>query len=208
MAKRAERTSLNKLPPEFYQRNTLRVAEELMGCLLVRATEQGMIIGRINEGEAYLGVSDKASHAYGERRTKRTEPLYEAGGIAYIHLIYGMYHCFNVVTEHAGIPQSVLLRGLEIVEGHDLAAINRFGSPYEKLSEAQRRGLVDGPGKLCRALSIDSSLNGESMQGDALFICDEINGHCRSSTGVERSKRIGIDYAEEARDLPYRFTLG
>lgn len=199
-------TDFRKLPPEFYQRPTLQVAEDLMGCFLVRSTDRGLIIGRINEGEAYLGVGDKASHAYGERRTRRTEPLYEAGGIAYIHLIYGMYHCFNVVTEGEGIPQSVLLRGIDVVEGFDAASLNRYGLPFDALSKTQRKNFANGPGKLCKALGIDNSLNRESMQGDRLFICDSIGSHHRIPPTVERSKRIGVDYAEEARDFPHRFT--
>lgn len=199
--------TLHKLPLEFYQRETLNVAEDLMGCFLVRETNQGRIIGRITEGEAYLGINDKASHAYGERRTKRTAPLYAAGGIAYIHLIYGMYHCFNVVTEQSDIPQSVLLRGIEVLEGFDLASMNRFGIPYENLSKSQLKSFTNGPGKLCKALSIDTSFNEVSMLGDELYLCDEIEGIHKSSSKIARSKRIGIDYAEEAKEFLYRFTI-
>lgn len=197
---------VNTLPPEFFRRDTLNVAHDIIGCYLVRQRGETRIIGRINEVEAYLGVGDKASHAYGERRTKRTAPLYEEGGIAYIHLIYGMYHCFNIVTEGKGVPQSVLLRGVEITEGFDAAAENRYGKPYQALTKPELKNLSNGPGKLCRALAIDNELNWESMQGNQLFVCSEIDSFRKHAGHIKRTKRIGVDYAEEAKDFPYRFT--
>lgn len=198
-------SKVKKLPADFYMRDTLTVARDLIGCLLVRETSQGAIIGRITEDEAYLGIEDKASHAYKERRTNRTAPLYEEGGIAYIHLIYGMYCCFNIVTQPKGVPQSSLIRGVEIIEGHDIAALNRFGKPYDDLTKQQLKNFTNGPGKLCMAMQIDTSLNRESMRSDTFFVCDQYDEHFRTHPKVVESKRIGIDYAEEAIDFLYRF---
>lgn len=197
---------MEKLEQSFYLQDTLTAAEALIGCYLVRRAHSGYIAGRINETEAYVGAVDKACHAYGNRRTQRTEPLFRSGGIAYVYLVYGMHHCFNVVTEPSETACAILIRGAEIVEGADLAARNRYGKEASFLRPAQLRDLSNGPGKLCRAFSIDRSLNYESLLGDRLFICGSYPGHPRHVGAVERSKRIGIDYAGEAKDFLWRFT--
>lgn len=197
---------MKKLDRKFYKKDVLHVAKELVGCFLVREYNSKRIIGRINEVEAYDGDIDKACHAYGNKRTKRTNTLFGEGGIAYVYFIYGMYNCLNVVTGKKDSAAAVLLRGVEIIEGEDLASCNRYGEPLDELTKAQRRNLSNGPGKLCRALHIDRTFDCESLLGDQLYICKEIDTHKKAVTKIEASMRIGIDYAEEAVDFLWRFT--
>lgn len=197
---------VKKLAREFYLQDTLTAAKELLGHFLVRVDAQGeAICGMITETEAYIGATDKACHAYGGRRTPRTEPLFAAGGISYVYLIYGMYHCFNVVTEAENVPSAVLVRGVAIVSGQEAAAQNRYGRSFAALTPKQRRDMSNGPGKLCRALAIDKSLNRADLRGEELFIAEEFEGRKRTAAPMITSKRIGIDYAEEAKDFPWRF---
>ena len=197
---------MKKLDPEFYRDSVLSVAQKLVGCFLVRACDGGRIIGRINEVEAYDGAMDKACHAYGNKRTARNEPLFRGGGIAHVYFIYGMYNCLNVVTGAKDHPEAVLLRGVEIVEGLERAARNRYGRSAGELTRQQMKNLANGPGKLCRAMAVDRTFDYESLQGDRLYICERIGGWARMVSAVESSKRIGIDYAEEAADFLWRFT--
>lgn len=195
---------MSKLPKSFYTRNTLEVAEELIGKFLVRETANGRIVSRINEVEAYIGRMDKASHAYGYRRSKRNEILFHEGGVAYVYLIYGIYYCLNTVTETDGEPSGVLIRGAEILDGKDLASQNRYGKSYIELTKQQLKNFTNGPGKLGMALKIDKDLNGISLMCDNLYLCDEIDGNCARAGEIKKSKRIGIDYAEEAADFLWR----
>jgi DNA-3-methyladenine glycosylase len=194
-----------KLPADFYLQDTLTVARSLIGCYLVRHTDRGDVIGRICETEAYIGAVDKACHAYGYRRTRRTEPLFAAGGIAYVYLVYGMYHCLNVVTEAAGEPAAVLLRGAELVSGQELAAAGRYRQHAAALSARQVRQLADGPGKLCAAFGVTRELDRESFLGERLFLCERIPGHEPTAGPIRIGPRVGIAYAEEARDFLWRF---
>ena len=196
---------MNKLTKEFFIRDTLDVAGELIGKFLVRETPKGRIVGRINETEAYIGRIDKACHAYDYRRTKRNDMLFHKGGVAYVYLIYGLYYCLNTVTEVEGEPSGVLQRGVEIIHGHEIASIYRYGKSYDQLTRQQIKNFSNGPGKLGMAFNIDKSLNGVSLQSDALYICDEIDGQKSSVGKIIKSKRIGIDYAEEAADFLWRF---
>jgi DNA-3-methyladenine glycosylase len=187
-----------KLPPEFYLRDARVVARELLGKELVRESPEGAASGIIVETEAYLGVADRASHAFGGRRSRRTAIMYEAGGRAYVYLIYGMYWCLNVTTREAGTPEAVLIRALQPVEGIDLMRRRRQ-------AEGKRpTELANGPGKLCRALAIDGSLYGEELCGDLLFIRDRA-----LPTGAEvgASPRVNIGYAGEAAHHEWRYYL-
>lgn len=184
-----------RLPFSFYQRNTETVARELLGKKLVHVYRGKRISGIITEVEAYLGLKDKACHSYGDRRTKRTEVLYGQGGHAYIYFIYGMYDCFNVVTEKKGVPEAVLVRALEPVEGIEFMKTQR-----------RKKALVElttGPGKLCQALKITRKQSGESLLSDRLFI-EETD--IKERDIIERT-RIGIAYAEDHADLKLRFYL-
>ena len=196
---------MHKLPLDFYQRDTLYVAPALIGCFLVRQTEKQMIIGRIKETEAYIGPHDKACHAYQNKYTERTKPMFASGGIAYVYFVYGKYHCLNVVTEAEGMPCAVLIRSVEIVAGLETAAQNRYQKNLPDLSAVQLKNMSNGPGKLCQAFAISRKLNQESLQKEKLFICDQIMDLEKETGIIEAGKRIGIAYAEEAQDFLWRF---
>jgi DNA-3-methyladenine glycosylase len=128
--------------------------------------------------------------------------MYGKAGLSYVFIIYGMYYCFNVVTQKEGIPEAVLIRALEPVDGLDIMANERFKKNYNDLTKTQIKNLTNGPGKLCNALKIDKSLNGEDLCNNTLYIEDE-----NETFNIVTSKRIGIDYAEEAKDFPLRFYI-
>ncbi|MCB5559449.1 DNA-3-methyladenine glycosylase [Anaerosalibacter bizertensis] len=192
-----------KLDRNFYNRDTLVVAKELLGKILVHKIDGKLLSGMIVETEAYLGVNDKAAHAYGGRRTKRVETMYGPPGRAYVYIIYGMYNCLNTITREEGVPQGVLIRGIEPIEGLDYMALNRFNKPLEELTKNQIKNLTNGPGKLCQAMMIDRSLDKEDLCGERLYIEKGID----RNFDIVEAKRIGIDYAEEARDFLYRFYI-
>jgi DNA-3-methyladenine glycosylase len=159
---------VSALPRSFYDRDTLAVARNLLGCMLVHDAPDGTAAGRIVEVEAYHGEEDPACHA-AAGRTLRTAPLYGHPGFSYVYLIYGMYHCFNVVTRREGHPSAVLVRALEPVEGLDLMRARRA---------VRRRGagppadhdLANGPGKLCDALGITLEHNRADLVVSSLRI--------------------------------------
>ncbi|SET83842.1 DNA-3-methyladenine glycosylase [Lacrimispora sphenoides] len=194
---------MKKLDREFYNRDSVLVARELLGKVLVHEIEGQRLAVKIIEAEAYMGVEDKAAHSYGGKRTPRVEVMYGDPGHAYMFLIYGMYCCFNVVTREKGIPQAVLIRAAEPLEGIQWMAQQRYGKPYEELSKSQLKGFTNGPGKLCKALSMDRSHNGIDLCGDQIYL--------EKGTGenfhVIATKRVGIDYAEEAKDYLWRFYI-
>ncbi len=196
---------MNKLGREFYQRDTLTVARELLGKYLVRVVDGVPLTVRLTETEAYIGRLDKACHAYGYKRTKRTETLFAPPGTAYIYLIYGMYDCLNLVTEPEGEPAAVLIRAAEPVtqSDADAIAVRRFGCTASEMSAYQRKNFLNGPGKLCKGLSLTRAQNGLSLLGDELYVLDSEEVPETVHTG----KRIGIDYAEEAVNFPWRFYL-
>lgn len=196
---------VKKLGRDFYDRDTVTVARELLGKHLVRAVDGAALALRITETEAYIGRMDKACHAYNYRRTPRTETLFDPPGTAYIYLIYGLHHCLNLVTEAEGEPAAVLLRGAEPLSPADaqLCARRRFGREPEDLTPTQRKNLLNGPGKLCQALSLTRAQDGLSLLGDELYVLDAGERPEHIHTG----KRIGIDYAQEAVDFPWRFWL-
>ena len=194
---------MEKLRREFYGRDTLEVARDLLGTYLVRRLDGAELVVRITETEAYVGAVDKACHAYGGRRTARTETLYAKPGTAYVYLIYGMYHCLNFVTEPEGVAAAVLLRGVEAVEGTDRMARARFGREYDQLTAAQRKNFLNGPGKVCKALALTRAHNGLDLTGEELFLCEG----AAPAGEIHVGRRVGIDYAEEAADFPWRFWL-
>ena len=138
--------------------------------------------------------------------------MFGPAGRAYLYLIYGMYTCLNFVTNGEGEPDAVLLRGLEVVHGRETMSRLRYGKPWEELSAYQRKNFLNGPGKCCKALSLDTSCDGMALTGDELFLCTDLEdiplppAPCAPFT-VTAGKRIGIDYAEEAVDFSWRFTL-
>jgi DNA-3-methyladenine glycosylase len=188
-----------KLAREFYTRpDVLAVARNLLGCMLVVPGPEGdRVSGLIVETEAYRGPKDRASHAYGGRRTRRTETMYQIGGTAYVYFVYGMYHQFNVVTNACGTPHAVLVRGLEPREGIEWMRRRRPGR-----SDAN---LTNGPGKLCLALGIDRSLDGADLLAERVWI--ERRPRPISPSSISCGRRIGIDYAEEWVGKPWRFWI-
>lgn len=157
---------MTPLPRGFYDRDTLTVAEELLGCRLVHETAHGRAVGRIVEVEAYHGESDPACHA-AAGRTRRTEPMYGPPGHAYVYFVYGMHHCLNVVTRAADEPSAVLIRAIEPLEGIDLMARRRARSGS---AGAPERGLADGPGKLCAAMGVSLAHNRADLTRGPLWI--------------------------------------
>ena len=191
----------------FYERDTLIVAEELLGKYLVRQYNGKYIVGRITEVEAYIGATDKACHAYAGKKTQRTQVLYEQGGTCYVYFVYGMYYCANIVTEPKDAAAAVLLRGVDIVEGKAIAASLRYKKDWQELSAYQRKNLSNGPGKLCNALGITKEDNQGSFCSEELFITDVWKEYGTIEFDITRGPRIGIGYAEEAIDFPWRFCL-
>lgn len=193
-----------KLAKEFYKREALDVAKDLLGKILVREKDGKVIKGKIVEVEAYIGPDDKGAHTYKNKRTKRTEAMFGEAGRTYIYLIYGMYNCINAVTNEIDKPEAVLIRALEPVSGLSTMAKNRYDKDLDDLSKKQINNLTDGPGKLCMALDIDRSLNKEDLNGNKVYIeYPEV----KEDFTILRSKRIGIDYAEEAIDYLWRFYI-
>ncbi len=187
-----------KLPREFYTRaNVLTVTRELLGKLLVVPAPDGTrVSGIIVEAESYRGPEDRASHAYGSRRTNRTETMYQIGGRAYVYFVYGMYYQFNVVTNVAEIPHAVLIRAVEPVEGIEVMRKRRHNQPDHNLT--------NGPGKLCIALGIDRQLDRADLLGNQVWIEE---GEKISARRIASGPRIGIDYAEEWAAKPWRFWI-
>ena len=198
---------MEKLSRDFYSRDTVQVAQDLLGKYLVRRLEGELLIGQISETEAYIGRIDKACHAYNYLRTHRTEVLFAPPGHAYVYLIYGMYDCLNLVTEPEGEPAAVLLRGIKPVYHPELMCRLRYGKEPEELTPYQKKNFSNGPGKLCRALGVTRALNGADLLGEELFVCSALPelGLAPESPAFHTGPRIGIDYAEEAVHFPWRF---
>jgi DNA-3-methyladenine glycosylase len=185
-----------RLPRGFYTRgDTLALARELLGKLLVVPAPTGeRVSGRIVEVEAYCGVGDRASHAYGGRRTPRTETMYREGGAAYVYFVYGMHHQFNVVTGPEGVPHAVLVRAVEPAEG--------VGWMRRRRPARAERELTNGPGKLCQALGIERSYNGADLLDSRVWIEDA--GASPSDEEVAAGARIGVAYAGADALQPWR----
>lgn len=190
---------MKTLSHDFYRRDdVVQVGRDLLGKVLCTNIGGGITKAIITETEAYAGVGDRASHAYGGRRTARTEPMYAAGGVAYVYLCYGIHHLFNVVTSTQDDPQAVLIRA-----GHPLSGIDTMYSRRGKSATA--RNLLTGPGSLARALGIRTDLSGTSLGGQQIWIED--HGRRVPDDLVSIGPRIGIDYAGEDASRPYRFAV-
>jgi DNA-3-methyladenine glycosylase len=188
-----------KLGSSFYDRpGVVKVARELLGKVLVTELGGKRTTGRIVEVEAYNGVVDRASHAWAGRRTRRTEVMYGEGGTAYVYLIYGIHHLFNVVTNRKGIPHAILIRGLEPIDGIPVM-LQRTGK------KRPDHTLTRGPGNLSKAMGLLTLHTGMSLMGGEVWIGDDGCKPRRSEIGM--SARIGVDYAGEDAALQYRFFL-
>jgi len=190
-----------KLCRDFYERNTLTVAKELLGKYLIHNSIDGITVGKIVEVEAYIGPDDPASHAYKGRRTSRTEAQFGPGGYAYIYQIYGKNFCFNVVTQKMGMPEVVLIRALEPIKGLELMAKRRG---FSQLTNKIIKELTNGPSKLCQAMGIDKSLYGINLCGDVLFIAET---NPDKTFEIIATPRINIDYAGDAKHYNWRFLI-
>ncbi|MFX1375251.1 MAG: DNA-3-methyladenine glycosylase [Promethearchaeota archaeon] len=194
--------NLERLNRNFFNRKTEVVAEDLLGKYLVRETVCGKMVGKIIEVEAYLGPNDKASHSSRYKRTKRTNVMYNIPGTLYVYLIYGKYFCINVITEPENIPCAILIRQLYPIEGINLMIENREVNIGKNF-----KNLIDGPGKICIGFNITKEeFNGKdscSNSSKLYFTQGEKNDQKR----IIKNKRIGINYAEEDKDLLLRYTL-
>lgn len=226
-----------RLPREFFMTDALVLSQALLGKIMVHRTPYGTVRGIITETEAYMGVEDKGSHTYMGRRTERTEPMFHIGGTSYVYFIYGMYNCMNITAGEAEIPQAALIRAVEpadeasreIMEKLRVQKLSRRKKAPEhadaqsacipdksakdqpgrdkgtQLPSSVRKHLADGPGKLCIAMDITKKDNDVDMaESEDFFLTEGIEVE---QAQIEKGKRIGIDYAEEAADYLWRFTL-
>jgi len=177
-----------KLKQQFYNQPTLKVAQQLLGNFLIHQIGNKLLVGKIIETEAYVGLNDKASHA-SRGRTPRTEIMFGQPGFWYIYLIYGMYYCLNIVTEHKSYPAAVLIRGLEPVSG------------------LRSNVKTNGPGKLCREFKIDKNLNRTPAFGPKAKLWIEDSGQNPKPSQIKKSPRVGVDYAKEYKNKLWRFYI-
>lgn len=228
---------MNRLPREFFMTDALVLSQALLGKIMVHRTPYGTVRGIITETEAYMGMEDKGSHTYKGCRTERTEPMFHIGGTSYVYFIYGMYHCMNITAGEAEIPQAALIRAVEPADEASREIMERLraeklprrkkvpehagtqsaGMPGKdakdqpvqdkgaQLPASVRKHLADGPGKLCIAMDITKKDNDVDMVESKDFFLTE--GIEVGEAQIEKGKRIGIDYAEEAADYLWRFTL-
>lgn len=194
-----DNTNKSRLPRAFFLTDGMTLAKELLGKIMVHETEDGPIRAVITETEAYMGAMDKGSHAYGNKRTDRTETMFHIGGTSYVYLIYGMYYCMNVVANEVDIPEAVLIRK---VEPADEESRQRMLARRKVKNE---KNLSDGPGKLCIAMDITKAQNDVDMVTSGEFYLTD--GIDVNSEEIKCGKRINIDYAEEAADFLWRFYL-
>jgi len=188
-----------KLSKSFYIRDSVTfIAKELLGKYIFTLENKKLTGGIITETEAYAGAIDKASHAYNNRRTKRTEIMFAEGGVAYVYLCYGIHNLFNFVTNKQNIPDAILLRGIIPVEGIKIME-ERMGR------RMTAKGFCDGPGKVSKALNIKVADTGKSLTGNRVWVEDR--GIKITENNILKLPRIGVDYAGKDAGLPYRFII-
>ncbi len=188
-----------KLNREFYNRDAHVVARELLGKVLVRKTDEGIVKGRIVEVEVYKGTEesmDFACHGFPMKRTKRTEVMFGEAGHAYIYLIYGMYSCLNIICNEQNVPECVLIRALEPIDG--------ISTMQSRRKQEKLYALCSGPGKLCQAFGLTKNENGMDLCGEELYVEQK---EVRHTFEIAESKRINIDYAGEAKEFLWRYTI-
>lgn len=191
---------MKKLPVQFYDRtDVIAIARELLGKIIVTRFDGLISSGRIVETEAYIGLTDRASHSFHGRRTPRNEHMYAAPGTAYVYICYGMHHLFNVVTNKKDVPDAVLIRAVEPLKGVDLM-LQRTGK------KKADHTLTKGPGNAARSLGIAKSHSGASLVGSVIYLAED--AFCIDDAMIGTSKRIGVEGAGlPAADYPYRFYL-
>jgi DNA-3-methyladenine glycosylase len=186
------------LARSFYLQPTLHVARALLGKILVHEAPQGRAAGRIVEVEAYRGPRDRAAHSFGGHRSARNETMYGPPGHAYVYFVYGMHHCVNVVTQAAGVPEAVLVRALEPLDGLDIMRARR------RLPDAPAWKLCRGPGTLCQALGLTREHDGADLVTGPIHVLDAAPVPPRL---VARTSRIGVAYAGPDAARPWRFLV-
>lgn len=186
-----------KLKEEYYlNEDVVSLAKDLLGKILYTKIDHEITAGIIVETEAYFGIKDKASHAYGGRRTNRTETMYSNGGIAYVYLCYGMHNLFNIVSSKENDPHAVLIRGIEPLIGIDIIEQRR--------NMSHTKGAISaGPGSAAKALGIDKTFNAKNLTGDEIWIEDHVIRY--EDEDIAATPRVGIAYAKEHALLPWRF---
>ena len=188
-----------KLPlPYYLNQDVIFLARDLLGKVLFTEINGNVTAGIIVETEAYFGVLDKASHAYGGRRTERTETLYSPGGVSYVYLCYGIHHLFNIVTSTEGEPHAVLIRAVEPLIGKEIMEFRRN-------MPASKTAISSGPGSAAKALGIDRSFNKKNLTDNEIWIED--HGIRYSDEEIVAGPRIGVAYAQEDALLPWRFYI-
>lgn len=186
-----------KLPSSYYlNQDVIFLAKDLLGKVLFTQIEGQITAGVIVETEAYFGEIDKASHAYGGRRTNRTEIMYSEGGVSYVYLCYGIHHLFNIVTSVKGQPHAVLIRAIEPLIGTEIMELRR-NMPITKSA------ISSGPGSAAKALGIDKAFNQKDLGGDEIWVED--HGIRYAENDIVASPRVGVAYAQEDAFLPWRF---
>jgi len=186
-----------KLPFSYYlNQDVIFLAKDLLGKVLFTEIEGKVTAGIITETEAYFGIQDKASHAYGGRRTDRTETLYNQGGISYVYLCYGIHNLFNIVTSVKDEPHAVLIRAIEPLIGKEIME-------YRRNMSASKAAISAGPGSAAKALGIDRSLNKKDLTGEEIWVED--HGIRYTPDEIIATPRVGVEYAKEDALLPWRF---
>ena len=190
---------MKKLPVSFYHReDVLQIAKELLGKIIVTTFDGKLTSGRIAETEAYVGITDKASHSYGNRRTARNEHMYGSAGIAYVYICYGMHQMFNIVTNDKDVPDAVLIRAVEPIEGIDIM-LERTGKKELDYT------LTRGPGNVGKALGIFKHHSGLKLNSKEIYILDD--EFLLAEENIGASVRIGVESAGLDGLLPYRFYI-
>lgn len=187
---------------EFFRKDTISLAKDLLGKVIVRNIDNKKMLGKIVETEAYLGVNDRACHTFNGNKTDRNKILYMDAGTLYVYQSYGIHFLLNISSVGENIPEGVLIRAVEPVSDIDEFSKNRFNKPFNDLSSYQKKNISNGPAKLTKALKIDKSLNGKNIFSDKIYLEDSSDDF-----EIEVDRRVGIDYAKEARDYPYRFFI-
>ncbi|KRB59575.1 DNA-3-methyladenine glycosylase [Flavobacterium sp. Root186] len=191
--------SPNKIPFSYYlNSDVIFLAKDLLGKVLCTQIDGEITTGIIVETEAYFGIQDKASHAYGGRRTDRTETLYSQGGVSYVYLCYGIHHLFNIVSSVEGEPHAVLIRAIEPLTGKDIMETRRN-------IPASKGAISAGPGSAAKALGIDRSFNKKDLGGEEIWLED--HGIRYTEDQIAASPRVGVAYAQEDALLPWRFFI-
>ena len=186
-----------KLPDSYYQSSdVVAISKDLLGKYLFTHIDGATTGGYIVETEAYNGIVDKASHAYGDRQTPRTKTMYMKGGIAYVYLCYGIHDMFNIVTSAEGQPRAILIRAINPTEGLDMML-------HRRNMLAIKPNITMGPGSVAKALGISRNINAVSLQSEAIWIEDR--GLVFPEESIASGPRVGVSYAAEDALLPYRF---